>query len=82
MLRGRSTSLPPAFVILLLRLCSWSVLAQSLDAGLRNTTGVSSLHRLYFSPIEHRKVWAGRGVTATSPGSQTDREHGGQGEGA
>lgn len=42
-----------------------------------------SLHRLYFSPIEHRKVWAGGGVTITSPGSQTQTMRpGGEGEGS
>lgn len=52
-----------------------------LGAGSKNTTGMNGLHRLYFSLIEHRKVWAGRGGTATSPGSQTQTVGpGGEGE--
>lgn len=46
----------------------------------KNTTGVSSLHRLYFLPTEHRKVWAGLEVAPPPLGLRWTVRLGGKGE--
>lgn len=73
---------PHPFLTLLHQFSGWSPLSQPLGLSSESATGVSSLHRLYFSPMEHRKIWAGRGLTAASPGSQTGLRLGGEGEGS
>lgn len=50
----------------------WSACTWTLDSGSKTTRDVKSLHRLYFSPAEHRKVCARHRHHSHLTCSQTD----------